>query len=740
MSEKMIRLMLLVLLVGLASVSQAIPDPVAFWALDDGTGSTAVDSSGNGYDGTLGGDATWATGQYGGALEFAGSGWVEFPPAAWNDNIFEGFTVCFWLTGTTTSNITGGSRDADDNKNFSVHVPWANRVHFDVSGNARIRPTTTAEELGQWSHYAFVYTPGRQAIYRDGVEIGSGTGIGAIEQDSAIIIFGNDPDKANGLVGTLDDIRLYDVAFTEEEVQETMNELAIVPPGLATAPSPSNGEPDVPRDTDLTWGPGKFSNGHDVYFGTRFDDVNTATPASDAYQGTQTLEDTRFDPGIMAFDATYFWRIDEVNDAHPDKLWKGTVWSFEAEPIGVQVDPNLLTVEASSQNSDEENPDNTISNEGLNDDGSHSQDTSTMWRSDTSAVGEAWIRYDLSQPQKLLEMLVWNHNSSLEADAGFGIKDALIEVSTDGVEFTSFGAVELAQAAETVVDMQNTVAQSVRITAQSNWGGFFPKYGLSKVRFMAIPTMARELNPADGAADVDPMMAELTWRAGREADVHNVYLSTDEQAVIEGTVPMVTVPEISYVLDLNLDMTYYWRVDEVNDLEDPAVWAGGVQNFSTAASIVVDDMESYKVNMWETWADGYEDPTNGALVGNGWEATPETEIVYEGSQSMPVTYGDAGIQNSWTTRAIDSPKDWSQHGIKSLSLFFHGSVDNVVGQLYVKINDTQFDYQGAATDIQTAEWYEWTIDLSGITAVDTLTVGVLGGSGQIYVDNIRLFP
>ncbi|MHC4682390.1 MAG: hypothetical protein ACYTEK_27350, partial [Planctomycetota bacterium] len=57
----------------------------------------------------------------------------------------------------------------------------------------------------------------------------------------------------------------------------------------------------------------------------------------------------------------------------------------------------------------------------------------------------------------------------------------------------------------------------------------------------------------------------LAWRPGREAATHNVSLSTDEQAVIDGTVPAVSVADASYSSDLDLGSTYYWRIDEVND-------------------------------------------------------------------------------------------------------------------------------------------------------------------------------
>ncbi|MCU0913478.1 MAG: hypothetical protein MUC88_02810, partial [Planctomycetes bacterium] len=46
------------------------------------------------------------------------------------------------------------------------------------------------------------------------------------------------------------------------------------------------------------------------------------------YQGRQTRDATTFDPGPLAWNKTYYWRVDEVNDAHPASPWKGRVWSF----------------------------------------------------------------------------------------------------------------------------------------------------------------------------------------------------------------------------------------------------------------------------------------------------------------------------------------------------------------------------------------------------------------------------
>ncbi|MHC4629535.1 MAG: hypothetical protein ACYTDV_21380 [Planctomycetota bacterium] len=72
----------LVFAVVLTAAAHADPSLVGWWRLDDGSGTTATDSSGNGNDGTLTGGPTWALGRLSGALEFDGvDDYVEVPHA-----------------------------------------------------------------------------------------------------------------------------------------------------------------------------------------------------------------------------------------------------------------------------------------------------------------------------------------------------------------------------------------------------------------------------------------------------------------------------------------------------------------------------------------------------------------------------------------------------------------------------------------------------------------------------------
>jgi len=83
----------------------------------------------------------------------------------------------------------------------------------------------------------------------------------------------------------------------------------------ANSPSPANGAINVAVTATLSWTAGGGAASHNVYFGT-------TSPGT--FQGNQT--ETTFDPGTLSYGTTYYWRIDEVNEANVVKT--GAVWNF----------------------------------------------------------------------------------------------------------------------------------------------------------------------------------------------------------------------------------------------------------------------------------------------------------------------------------------------------------------------------------------------------------------------------
>ena len=95
-------------------------------------------------------------------------------------------------------------------------------------------------------------------------------------------------------------------------------------PTKATGPNPADGSEDVAVDVELSWIAGLDATSHDVYFGTDETAVSDAD-SDDAANFKGNQEETTFDPGDLAADTEYFWRVDEVNSLGTTK---GGVFSF----------------------------------------------------------------------------------------------------------------------------------------------------------------------------------------------------------------------------------------------------------------------------------------------------------------------------------------------------------------------------------------------------------------------------
>jgi hypothetical protein len=129
----------------------------------------------------------------------------------------------------------------------------------------------------------------------------------------------------------MDDVRIYRRGLTQAEVQGAMSGEGLP---QAFGPDPADGSFHDASYATMSWKPGDFAVSHNVYMGDNFDDVNDGT--GDTFRGNQPLDSLYFVVGFTGYPypdglvpgTTYYWRIDEVNDANPDSPWKGNVWSF----------------------------------------------------------------------------------------------------------------------------------------------------------------------------------------------------------------------------------------------------------------------------------------------------------------------------------------------------------------------------------------------------------------------------
>jgi len=773
MYKKMIYYSCMLLVLSLASNSMA--ELVAYYSMDEGEGDIVADGSSNGHDGTISGNPTWVEGPpgFGTAVQFGTQGSNPIDCGMWDNTLGTGeMTVGCWVkfsTGGTTYQGIVSNRTAYnvDQMYWALEINGPSGEFYFGSLNGSAYGLGTVEE-NEWEHIAITFDGQTLVAYLNGEEVNTGSPAYGNTPESTIRI-GASEAGGNIFEGAIDEVSLFNTIFSAEEIYSLMNgemKPGDLNPGGAKLPEPADQSTDILRDVVLSWTPGRYAQTHNVYLGMNFDDVNDAGSDSPLLVGPGISQNT-FSPGRLDFSQTYFWRVDEVNAPPDNTVFKGDLWSFTVEPIAYPI-PAANIIPTASGQSEGQGPEKTIDGSGLDANDLHSIDTADMWLSSAGDPGSAWIQYEFSKLYKLHEMLVWNYNGDSVLSL-YGIKEATIEYSADGVTWAQVDVSELTHAsgtadyaANTTVPFDSAEVKYVKVTANGNHGGstgLFNQYGLSEVRFMYIPVDARKPVPEDGATDV-AIDTALNWSPGRGAAEHNVYVSTDQEAVLDGTAPVMTVSQASYgPLSLDLGSDYFWRVDEVNAAE---VWPGNSWSFSTQEYLVVDDFESYNdiaageedSNLvYDTWVDGYDNPSiNGSTMGysEAFQPTMETAIVHGGRQSAPLIYDNSTASKSEVTASTSKLSiggDWTIGAPETLVLWFYGDPNNAgTEQLYVKLNNSKLLISGI--DLTQAQWQnaevplaDFGINLANVThiIIGLERTGATGGEGILFMDDIWVY-
>ncbi len=524
---------------------------------------------------------------------------------------------------------------------------------------------------------------------------------------------GNSPTSGSGIARTdieIAEVVVYNTSLTEADligISEWLQANTRVERKTAFSPEPEDGAMINQTWSLLNWESGATAVSHDVYIGDNFDDVDSG--AEGTFQGNQaTALVTVGFPGFAFPDGllpgtTYYWRIDEV-EADGTTIHKGEIWSFAIPPkTAYAPDPA---------------------------DGAESVETDVQlsW---TPGFGAK------------LHTVYFGENFDEVDNAAGGL--------SQGTATYTPGTLKLAKTYYWRVDEFDAVD-----TYKGDVWSFTTQGAVGNP------------DPANGAVDIEHTPI-LSWSPGVYAVSHQVYFGADEEAVKNADTGS---PEYKGTGDLGAesydpgklqwDTTYYWRIDEANNVNPDSPWTGSLWSFTTANFLVVDDFESYNDldpddpesnRIFNVWLDGYDDPTNGSLVGYENPPFAEQTIVHGGSQSMPVFY-DNSVGYSEATLTLTYPRDWTEKGVNTLTIWFRGNSANAAETLYVALNGSavvNHDNPGAA---QITTWTQWNIDLQAfpdqgvnLANVNTIALGLgnrnnplAGGSGIMYFDDIRLYP
>ena len=304
---------------------------------DEGTGDVAADASATGLQATLSGSYQWTMGQLGQAVAFSGGEATLVNSDPLNLPLI---TVMAWVnpTGIVAAVAPNHYTDIDpiyekrgsDDDSVVLGLTGGDGVHFyiDNGGNQNLSVPDAGVRLGEWQHVAGTFDGTTSRTFLNGEQIGEMAASGTIITNTNLATVGGGTFQ-----GAIDEVKVFDRALTVDEIVEVMYGVANP---LAVSPDPADGSFSQQTWVNLSWSPGEFAVSHDVYLGDSFNDVNNG--AGDTFIGNQAQ--TVLIVGFAGFaypdglvpGTTYYWRIDEVNDANAASPWKGDIWSFSIPP------------------------------------------------------------------------------------------------------------------------------------------------------------------------------------------------------------------------------------------------------------------------------------------------------------------------------------------------------------------------------------------------------------------------
>ncbi len=202
----------------------SMPNPIASWRLDENTGTTVADSSGNNYNLGLVGPLTWVKGKFGQALRFNGD---DTAVDALTDPISEvgAYSISFWVyPNTLTGDDTFFSHYNNNWSIFyelgSIHLCGDTACANIASSNTSVLTTNT------WNHVVVTYDGnGTAYFYINGVNqtLDSSTDESNFTDSFIIGAYDGNPSYINSIDGVMDEIYVFDSALTHTQIAYLLN-------------------------------------------------------------------------------------------------------------------------------------------------------------------------------------------------------------------------------------------------------------------------------------------------------------------------------------------------------------------------------------------------------------------------------------------------------------------------------------------------------------------------------------
>jgi len=222
---RQIAAVLMMVSLGIAAAPRfAAAGTVGYWRFETGSGSTAIDSSGQGNNGTLSGDAAWVSlvpyaeileqsNTY--SIQLDGSGDIVTIPDSNSLDVTTAFTVEAFVRLTAATSFSGlvVKRDiAGNSPSYGLIFASSSDVRAAAQINSSSKATAASTlSLNVWHHVAAVYDGAALSLYVDGDFNSSVPATGLVEVSANDVIIGR---YSNDLPAQVDEVRISNVALS----------------------------------------------------------------------------------------------------------------------------------------------------------------------------------------------------------------------------------------------------------------------------------------------------------------------------------------------------------------------------------------------------------------------------------------------------------------------------------------------------------------------------------------------
>jgi len=221
-----------------------------------------------------------------------------------------------WLVGEPLSEVSGVTFRPDHWIELQFRGPIVDGPGDDI----------IITEIGPASEHALVFlTDGRGQEYLLGEAVSGSTG-GGVEP---IEIYFDISDLTLPFEPRAIRIVALDYGGTAPgfDIGNVLARTSIISSPTAGNPYPPDNSKNISIDSTLDWVPGNYAEEHYVYLSTNINDF--FSNASGINNPAQPQDSNIFNPGLLEFDKTYYWRVDEINETDVNSPWTGNIWKYK---------------------------------------------------------------------------------------------------------------------------------------------------------------------------------------------------------------------------------------------------------------------------------------------------------------------------------------------------------------------------------------------------------------------------